>query len=665
GEGPDKRLIAYTVPHGNTDTSTSTLRQFLSEQLPDYMVPAVFVELERLPLTLNGKVDRKALPEPDLSDAAAGAAPRSAAEEIMRGLFEDVLGVAGVGVHDDFFELGGHSLMATQLIGRIRSALGVEMPLRVLFEARTVAGVCARLEEGGTARPAVAPVERPGVVPLSFAQQRLWFLDRLDERRGVYNVPLVHRLGGAVDRDALEAALADVVERHETLRTVFPERADRPYQRVLDPDEGRPVLVTSEVPASQIDHAVAEACACVFDLTRELPVRAWLFTSSPDDHVLVVVVHHVASDGWSLAPLTRDLATAYRARLAGRAPSWPALPVQYVDYTLWQRELLGDEDDPDSVLARQTNYWRTQLAGVPEELALPVDRARPAVATHHGADVPFHLDRDLHAGLTRLARESQVTMFMVLQGLLAALLTRLGAGTDIPLGTPVAGRNDEALDELVGFFVNTLVLRTDTGENPTFRDLLTRIRDTDLTALAHQDIPFEHLVEALNPARSLARHPLFQVMFAFQNTTGNETRLEGLSTTVLPAPTTTAKFDLTFEVLETHDTHGQPDGIAGRIEYATDLFDQATITTLAERLTLLATAALTAPDTPIGDLPVLTPEEQHRILTHWNDTTTTHPHTRPIHHLIEEQAARTPDHTAVTHATTHLTYRQLNERANQ
>ncbi len=579
----DRRLVAYAVPVEGTAPHTDALRAHLTGRLPDYMVPSAVVRLDRLPLTPNGKLDRAALPVPSVQSGSR--APRTPREEALCGLFADVLGLPAIGLDDSFFGLGGHSLLALRLIGRIRDTLGADLTLRDLFEAPTPAALAGLLRTDAVVRPASRPFT-PGVVvdeaPLSSAQRRLWFLDRLEGSGAAYHIPLAVRLtGAALDPDALRAGLADVVTRHEILRTVYPDADGTPRQRLLDPAQARPRLHVESVAETELPDRLAELAGHEFLLTEDAPFRAHLLVLGPEDHVLLLVLHHIAADGWSLEPLVRDLTTAYRARREGRDPRWAPLPVQYAAFGVWQRELLLDGE----VMSRQLAHWKKTLTGLPDELALPADRPRPARATHKGGDIPVRLDAALHGRLCELAGETGTTVFMAVQAGLAALLTRLGAGTDIPLGTPVAGRADEVLDDLIGCFLNTLVLRTDTSGAPTFRDLLGRVRETDLAAYAHQELPFEQLVEALNPPRSLARHPLFQVMLAFRPG-GTEPRLDlpGLSTGALAVETGATKIDLTFNLGERRTCDGSPDGIEGTLQYSADLFDRQTAEELAARL---------------------------------------------------------------------------------
>ncbi|MGW0205989.1 amino acid adenylation domain-containing protein [Streptomyces sp. NPDC003233] len=658
----DRRLIAYVAPHEGRTIDPEVARRSAGEVLPRHMVPAAVVVLDRLPLTPNGKLDRRELPAATVTGTATSRAPRSPREEILCGLFADVTGAAKVHIDDHFFDLGGHSLLATKLVARIRPAFGVELTVRDIFGAPTVAELARRLDEvGGSLRPAVTRRQRPERLPLSFAQRRLWFLGQMEGRSATYNMPVVLRLTGELDRAALAAALGDLADRHEALRTVFGEVDGVPFQRVLDV---RPALPCTDVTPQALDAEIALFCGREFDLAADPPLRAQLFALSPTDHVLALVIHHIAGDGWSMAPLADDLAAAYEARAAGLEYGAPELPVQYADYTLWQQELLGTEDDPDSLINEQIRYWSKALEGVPEELPLPVDRQRPAVASYRGSTVRFRIGADLHVRLTELARRSDASLFMVVQAGLSALLSRLGAGTDIPIGTAIAGRTDESLDGLVGFFVNTLVLRTDLSGDPTLRELIARVRETDLSAYANQDLPFERLVEILNPSRSTSRHPLFQVMLAFQNLADVEFRLPGLAVQAEQLYTETAKFDLAFSVFEQFDEQGTPNGLTGVVEFAVELFDSATVERMVDRLVRVLEVMTADPETRLGAVDVLDPTERRLVLHEWNDTDRdVAPTVFP--ELFEAQVAATPDAVAIRCEGTALTYRELNANANR
>ncbi|GAA1797265.1 amino acid adenylation domain-containing protein [Actinomadura chokoriensis] len=658
----DKRLAAYLV---GPDADAAAVRRYAAERLPDYMVPSLTV-LDALPLTVNGKLDRAALPAPD-AGAAAGRAPRTPQEEILCGLFAEILGVPRVGVDDGFFDLGGDSLTATRLVGRVRSALGAELPVRALFEAPTVAGLAERLADAaGDVRPPLVRAERPGVVPLSYAQQRLWFLNRFEGASATFNLPIALRLNGVLDLDALREALADVVARHESLRTIFPDGSGTARQLVLEPAAARPRLDVTETGEPGLPMALAAEAGRGFDLSVEPPLRARLFALGGDAHVLMLVLHHIAADGWSMAPLARDVILAYASRAEGRAPQWAPLPVQYADYTLWQRELFGSEDDPGSLISWQIAYWRDALAGLPEELRLPADRPRPAEASYRGGTHAFQLDADLHAGLLALARESGASLFMVMQAAYAALLTRLGAGTDVPIGSPIAGRTDEALDDLVGMFVNMLVLRTDTSGDPSFRELIARVKETDLAAYAHQDLPFERLVEVLNPARSMARHPLFQVALSFQNNPEARLELDGLTGGAEPLTAGTAKYDLSLYLEERHGVGGAPGGIEAGLEYALDLFDPGTAVTIADRFERLVRELVAAPDAPITTAEILDRSERRTLLRRWAGGKNSGDVERTtIPALFEAQVAVRPEALAVTFEGVSWTYGEVNARANR
>ncbi|MBX7554902.1 amino acid adenylation domain-containing protein [Streptomyces sp. tea 10] len=662
-EPGDKRIVGYVRAAGERRPEPEVLREHIGAVLPEFMVPSAIAVLDEFPLTPNGKVDRKALPAPETAASSGGRAPATPEEEALCALFADVLGLDAVGVEDSFFSLGGHSLLATRLVSRVRSDFGVELAIRALFEAPTPAELAQRIVAAGGARPPLRAVERPETVPLSFAQRRLWFLNRMEGASATYNIPLAIRLHGTVDRAALNTALADLSERHESLRTVFPATDGEPRQEVLPLERGRSVFTFASAAEDELERLIAAEAARGFDLTSELPLRALLFSTGPEEHVLLLVMHHIATDGWSMAPLARDFAAAYAARREGSAPRFEPLPVQYADFALWQRDLLGDEADERSVAAQQIAHWKRALAGLPDQLELPLSRPRPAVLGNRGDGVRFTLDARLHARLARLAHDTRASMFMVLQAGFAAVLTAEGAGTDIPVGTPVAGRTDDALDDLVGFFVNTLVLRTDTSGTPTFRELVARVRETDLAAYAHQDLPFERLVEVLNPTRSLARHPLFQVLFSVHNNAEADFRLDGTTTSPYDADSEVAKFDLAVHLGERFDAAGTPDGIDGVLQFNTELFDPATAERLATRLGTLLTAATDHPDTPVNTLDVLTGEERRALLAHGDGGSGVPTGTLP--ELFEAQVRRTPQHTAVSTAKERLTYEELNSRANR
>ncbi|MBG0857036.1 amino acid adenylation domain-containing protein [Streptomyces spinoverrucosus] len=658
----DQRLVAYVVPAEGRHPDPAALRRHTAAALPEHMVPAAFVPLDALPLTPNGKLDRRALPAPDFAaGTGTGGRPRDAREEILCGLFADVLGVDRVGVDDDFFTLGGHSLLAMRLVAAIRSALGTEVSLRTVFDAPSVARLAERLTDAQTvSRPALTVRPRPERLPLSSAQQRLWVLYQVEGPSATYNIPSAWRLTGALDVEALRAAVHDLVVRHETLRTVFPDEAGRAFQRVLGPDEVRIPVTVEDADEEHLADRLAEAGAYGFRLDREPPLRVHVFRTGEEQWTLLFLLHHIAGDEWSQDPLNRDLAHAYASRTAGRAPDWEPLPVQYADYTLWQRDLLGDEKDPDSLVARQITYWRQALADLPEEPALPFDRPRPLEATYRGGSADLSLDAELADDLHRLARESGVSVFMVLQAAVATLLTRLGAGHDIPIGSPISGRTDAALEDLVGFFLNNLVLRTDTSGNPSFRDLLARVRDTDLAAFDHQDVPFERLVEVLNPARSLARHPLFQVMVVYLAAGGDTPGLPGLRAERDDVASTSAKFDLSFDFVERADGSG----IDGVLEYSADLFDHATAQSFAERLRRVLRAVTADPDVTVGRVDILGEDERDRLVGGW--------HSRPllaapttVPALFEYRVRQCPELPAVASEGIELTFAELNAEANR
>ncbi|OLQ49029.1 non-ribosomal peptide synthetase [Bacillus licheniformis] len=657
----DKRLVAYIV---TASVDIAELRRYVGAGLPDYMVPAAFVEMDKLPLTPNGKLDRKALPAPDFSTSVSERGPRTPQEEILCDLFAEVLGLARVGIDDSFFELGGHSLLAARLMSRIREVMGAELGIAKLFDEPTVAGLAAHLDQAQSARPALQRAERPERIPLSFAQRRLWFLHCLEGPSPTYNIPVAVRLSGELDLGVLQTALYDLVCRHESLRTIFPETQGTSYQHILDADQARPDLHVTEIAEKELSERLAEAVRYSFDLAAEPAFRAELFIIGPDEYVLLLLVHHIVGDGWSLTPLTRDLGAAYAARCHGRAPEWAPLAVQYADYALWQQELLGSGDDPNSLIAGQLAFWKETLKNLPDQLELPTDYSRPAEPSHDGDTIHFRIEPELHKRLQELARVNRVSLFMVLQSGLAALLTRLGAGNDIPIGSPIAGRNDDALGDLVGLFINTLVLRTDTSGDPSFRELLDRVREVNLAAYENQDLPFERLVEVLNPARSRATHPLFQIMLAFQNTPDAELHLPDMESSLRIHSVGSAKFDLTLEISENRLADGTPIGLEGLLEYSTDLFKRETAQALADRLMRLLEAAESDPDQQIGNLDILAPEERRSMATDWQSVSDQIPHAS-LPEQFENLAALSPDAIAVVYEDQSLSYAELNERANR
>jgi len=667
-----KQLVAYVVPAAGTVPELAELRRNLAEYLPEYMVPAAYVLLDRLPLTRNGKLDHKALPAPELK-TQPWRAPRTHEEEVLCEIFAEVLSLDRVGIDDDFFRLGGHSLLAMRVVSEIRHNLGVEFAIATLFEAPTVADIASRLDQQRrAARLPLVRQERPERLPLSYAQQRLWFLYQMEAAnpfaagiaQSIHNIPIALRLDGGLDEHLLTEALADVVARHESLRTVIQEQNGVPFQSILDAEDARPALLTEDTTEAELPERLAMTAAMGFDLEREIPLRAWLFRLGPQEHVLMLVFHHISGDAWSLSLLARDVGQAYAARLHGEPPRWSELPVQYADYAIWQRRLFGEESDPESLTSVQLSFWRKALAGLPEELDLPADHARPAGVSYRGGSIPVYLPAKLHRALLDLAQENRASLFMLLQAGLAALLSRLGAGEDIPIGTPVAGRSERALTDLVGLFVNTLVLRTDVSGNPSFHELVERVRKFDLEAYENQDVPFERVVEALQPARSLARHPLFQVMLALQNTPEANLSIPGITLRSQSFAREVAKFDLTLVLTDLADRDGAA-GIGGALEYSVDLFERRTAEAIVSRFVRLLEQAVQAPDTAINCLDFLEPEER-RILLHGFKAEEPHvpPHAT-VPEMFEEQAQRASAADALSFGDRTLSYGELNARANQ
>ncbi|WP_172826157.1 non-ribosomal peptide synthase/polyketide synthase [Mycobacterium colombiense] len=666
----DKRLVGYVT--GIADPAELRIR--LAERLPDFMVPAAVVVIDALPLTPNGKLDTRALPAPGYQNAGYRAAA-GPVEEILAGMFAEVLGLERVGVDESFFDLGGDSLLAMRLIAKVETGLDADLSVRTVFEAPTVAQLALRVGADGGRREPLVAVERPAVVPLSFAQQRLWFIDQLLGPSPIYNMAAALRLSGRLDAEALGAALADVVARQESLRTVFPAVEGIPQQVVVPAeraDFGWQIVDATEWPESRLGEAIGAVVHHSFDLATEIPLRATLFRVGEDEHVLVAVMHHIAADGVSMAPLVADLGVAFASRCAGQAPGWAPLPVQYADYTLWQRAQLGEVADAESPIAAQLAYWEQALAGMPERLALPTDRPYPPAADYRGASVIVDWPAELHQQVARAAREHNTTSFMVVQAALAVLLAKLSASPDVAVGFAIAGRDDPALDELVGFFVNTLVLRVDLTGDPTVAELLAQVRARSLAAYEHQDVPFELLVERLNPTRSLAHHPLVQVVLAWQNFAREDGAPAGLAlgdlqVTPLSADTQVARMDLTFTLGERWSQAGDPAGIGGSVEFRTDVFDAASIETLIARLQLVLMALTADPTRLLSSVDVLDAGEHARLDEIGNRAalTRTVSTAASIPAVFAEQVARTPDAMAVTFEARAMTYRELDEASNR
>ncbi|MDH6279132.1 non-ribosomal peptide synthetase [Prescottella agglutinans] len=658
----DDRLVGYVVADpaaGRLDAAE--LRSATAQSLPSYMVPAVVVVLDEFPLSSAGKLDRKALPAP-VFESKTFREPSTPAERAVAEVFADVLGLDAVGLDDDFFDLGGNSLVATQVVSRLGAAVDARVPVRVIFEASTVEELAQRLpalSATGGRRVPLAPQTRPDRIPLSLAQQRMWFLSRLDPDSAVNNVPIVIRLSGALDVDAFRAAMIDVVERHESLRTCYPEVDGVGYQTILPADDAVELRV-ERVAASGLTDRLAELLATGFDVTAAVPVRASLLQVSDTEYVLVLVVHHIAADGFSMGPLTRDVMTAYLARSSGSAPAWAPLPLQYADYALWQRDVLGSEDDPESLISRQIGYWSDTLAGLPDQLDLPSDRPRPAVASNHGGQYDFSIDADLASAIDSLARSRGATPFMVVHAALAVLLARLSGTADIAVGTAVAGRGESALDDLVGMFVNTLVLRTEVDGGQSFEALLARVRTSDLAAFEHADVPFERLVEVLDPERSQARHPLFQVALSFQGVDQSSLELPGLVVSGVDFDIATAKFDLQVTVTDTAGSDSSRGDMTVTLAYATDLFDESTMRRFGERFVRVLESVAADASLPTGDIVLLDDAETAQL------TAVAGGDVRSVQTLAEiltRGRASDPSAPAVTCAGTTLTYRELDERS--
>ncbi|HEX8360464.1 MAG TPA: amino acid adenylation domain-containing protein, partial [Longimicrobium sp.] len=653
----DKRLVAYCTGMDRMDAEA--LRTHLSATLPEYMVPAAYVRLETLPLTSNGKVDRRALPAPEGEAFATREyeAPLGEVERVVAGIWSELLGVERVGRRDHFFQLGGHSLLAVQLTSRVRQALGVEVALGELFARPTLADFAAGLATAARASlPPILRAEGAERTALSFAQQRLWFLEQLGAAGRAYHMPVALSLRGELDRVALVRALDRIVERHEALRTTFQLLDGEPAQTVMP--AARFHLTDHDLRGStdeELRRLVVEEAGAPFDLARGPLIRGRLIRRADDEHVLAVTMHHIVSDGWSMGVLVNELSALYGAFVRDEADPLPPLPVQYPDYAAWQRKWVEGE-----VLQEQADYWKTTLAGAPELLELPADRPRPAQRSQAGAYAALELGEELTAGLKALGQRHGATLYMALLAGWATVLGRLSGQDDVVIGSPTANRGRSEIEGLIGFFVNTLALRVDLTGEPTVGELLERVKARALEAQAHQDIPFERVVELVQPVRSMAHTPLFQVMFSWQNNPQGSLQLPGLEVSPAEAAThTTARFDLSLSLQEAGG------GIAGGVTYSTSLFDEATIERYLGYLRTVLEAMVADETRPVARLPLLAAAERERMVEEWNATEARYPAESCIHELFEAQVERTPHAVAVTLDDMHLTYAELNARANR
>ncbi|MFC6010621.1 amino acid adenylation domain-containing protein, partial [Nocardia lasii] len=653
------RLIGYLT---GDSVDPDQVRAAARRRLPAHMVPDLCVVLDHLPLTTSGKLDRAALPMPAFA-AVGYVAPADPTEQLVAEICAEVLELPRVGMRDSFFDLGGNSLTATRLTARLSSALGVRVAVRDLFEYPTMADLAARLTgRDHVERPALTPRGETGPVPLSPAQQRMWFLNRLDASVGAYNVPLVIRLTGELDGTALRAACAMVIDRHESLRTKFPMIDGAPRQVIVEAEDVVPDLTPVPIEESVLPKAAAAVLSASFQVTEAPPIRAELFELGPDDHVLVFAVHHICADGLSMIPLARDVAAAYHAVTTASAPAWPPLTVQYPDYALWQRSLLGDEHDPQSLLSRQLDYWREALAGLPELLELPTDMPRPPVASMRGRVTDFAIEPELQGRIGELAKAAGVTPFMVAHAALAILLARLADTDDVAVGTPVSGRGERELDDLIGMFVNTVVLRTPVPADQSFDALLAQVRSADLAALAHAEVSFEQVVEALNPPRSTAHLPLYQVTIDYQNLDQVVLELPGITVRPVEDFVEQAQSDLNVKLVERFDADGNPAGTIGRLTYATDLFVEESMQRFARWYIRILEAVTADPHAIVGDIEFMDHRQRLEVLDAAGELGVAVPEAT-IADLFARRATAAPDAVAVTDGTTVLTYGELAQRA--
>ncbi|NCR69790.1 MAG: amino acid adenylation domain-containing protein [Microcystis aeruginosa LG13-12] len=653
----DKRLVAYVVLQPEINLTINEIRQFLRAKLPDYMVPTAFVLLDTFPLTPNGKIDRRALPVPDLQSQGEYIAPRNPIEEKIAQIWAEVLKLERVSIEDNFFELGGHSLLATQVISRCQEAFEIALPLRYLFESPTIAQLSAvilkELQTGlGLKLPSIVPVNREDDIPLSWAQERLWFVNQLEGESGAYTIDLTMRLRGNLNIKALEKAFQAIIQRHEPLRTQFKLKDNQPIQAIASNVNFTLPVVQSQ--PLQVEQLLIEAVSEPFNLESGSVLRVKLWQVKTEEYVLLLAIHHIAADGWSIGVLIDELSAYYRSFCTGTKADLPDLSIQYADFALWQRQWLTNE-----VLDRQLSYWKQQLTGVPLLHQLPTDRPRPAIQSFRGGTERLQLDSQLTQQLKKLSQESGSTLFMTLLAGFAVLLSRYSQQTDVVIGSPIANRNRTEIEGLIGFFVNSLVLRFDLSQDPTFEDFLAQVRQTTQDAYDHQDLPFEMLVEKLQIERHLDRNPLTQIVFALQNAPSSPWDLPGLNIEEIPSGLDSVRVDLEVYLWDA------PEGLGGFCSYNRDLFAAETIVSMMNHFKNLLAAIVENTQQSVALLPLLTPEENYQLLEGWNETKADYSYNKCIHQLIEEQAARTPDAVAVVFESQQLTYAELNSRANQ
>ena len=658
-ERGEKRLVAYVVQDG----SVAAVTQHLSERLPGYMVPSQVVSVAAFPLTANGKVDRQALSQIEIEHEDANVqSARTPVEEVLCGIWRETLGLKEVGVSENFFELGGHSLLATQVVSRVREVFGVELPLRTIFEQPTVAAIAEvveallRADEQNEVAPIVA-VSRPERIPLSFAQERLWFLDQLEPDTAIYNVPVALKLSGSLNLAVLEETLTEIVRRHESLRTTFAQENGEPYQLINDAAEVKiqvQDLSWYEDRETQAREIVAAEVRQPFDLSNGPLFRVRVVQLEKEEHLLLFTMHHIITDAWSIGVLIREVVALYESSLNSTPSPLADLEIQYADFVLWQKEFLQGE-----TLDHQVSYWKKQLAGAPTLLALPTDRPRSAVQSFRGATHTWQLSKTLSDKLQAVSQRTGVSLYMTLLAAYKTLLYRYSTQTDIVIGTPIANRNRGEIEPLIGFFVNTLALRTNLSGSLTFRELLARVRETALGAYLHQELPFEKLVEELSPERSLSYQPIFQVMFIFNNAPTPDFHLPELNISGIEWSNKVSKFDLTFIMMETQE------GLRGFCDYSRDLFDPTTIARLVDHFEALLESVADDPEQTLDQIPLMTDAAKRQLLVEWNDTRVAYSTQKCVHQLFEEQVARQPHAIALSCDGEQVTYDELNRRANQ